>query len=315
VLRTDTEKLYVLTLAEKAEQKFLLTELKHQLYTPLNDRQSYFLTADKSRTVALLKKIGLEYPQNIFEVKADNLDAVKDYEVTDKVVVKPHASHGGQGVTVVTDTASLLPSLQKALTYSHTALVQEYAVGEEHRLLCIDGEFTAAFRSRPACVHGDGELTIRELIEHKNLRKSDKLYQGTRSKIKIDRAETFMGSKGLDWTPADGELVILDSISNISFGGDAIDVTDDVSDVLKEKVAELCKMASLGVVGVDVISSDISSDDLSLHKVTELNGSPGLRPHLLVEEGASRNVAIDYVNALEKYVDLRYNPVRKALAL
>ena len=116
-----------------------------------------------------------------------------------------------------------------------------------------------------------------------------------------------MGEKGLDWVPLPDELVILDTISNISFGGDAIDATEKVSSKLIDKVSNLCKMTSLGVVGVDVISPDISSDDISTHLITEINGCPGLRPHILIEEGVSINVAIPYVDALEKYIQIRYN--------
>jgi cyanophycin synthetase len=313
VLRSELDKLYVLTVAEKADQSFLLSEVQHLLYTPLNDRQSYFLTANKSRTKSLLEDVGLSYPKNIFEITKDQLHALAGFEVSTKLAVKPHASYGGKGVTIVTDTTQLMPSVEKALIYSEIALVQEYAEGDEHRLLFVDGVFAAAFRCRPACIKGDGKLSVRQHIDAKNEAKSKTDYLGTRSKIKLARAEEFMGAKGIDWVPECGELVVLDTISNISFGGDAIDATDNVSAILKEKVSQLCRTASLGVVGVDVISPDISSNILEVHKITEINGCPGLRPHLLVEEGLSRNVAVPYVDALEKYSQLRYNPLWKAL--
>ena len=59
VLRSEAEKLYVLTTVEKNGQKFIISELQHQLYTPLNDRQSYFLTANKSHTQSVLEEVGL----------------------------------------------------------------------------------------------------------------------------------------------------------------------------------------------------------------------------------------------------------------
>lgn len=313
VLRAEAEKLYVLTIAEKDGVSFLLSEVQHLLYTPLNDRQSYFLTANKSRTQSILEAAGLRYPRNIFEVQEDTVSQLNGFNVEQTLVVKPHASHGGKGVTIINSTEALSPAVQNALEQSDTAIVQEFAQGNEHRLLCIDGQFVAAFRCRPACVQGDSKNTVRELIELKNAKKSDPNYKGTRSKIKIDRAEAFMGEKGLDWVPEIDELVVLDSISNISFGGDAIDATDAVNSELKERVGALCKLTSLGVVGIDIISTDISSSDVNAHMVTEINGSPGLRPHLLIEEGTSRNVAIPYVDALEKYAQMRYNRTRKAL--
>ncbi len=307
VLRSEAEKLYVLTTVEKNGQKFIISELQHQLYTPLNDRQSYFLTANKSHTQSVLEEVGLSYPKNIFTVDSGTIGQLEGYTVTNKVVVKPHASHGGQGVGIITRTEDLRPAVEYALTYSQFAIVQEFATGEEHRLLMIDGKLAAAFRCRPASVRGDGVSTVLQLIEKKNEAKTSTEYQGTRSKIRISRAVSFMGEKGLDWVPLPDELVILDTISNISFGGDAIDATEKVSSKLIDKVSNLCKMTSLGVVGVDVISPDISSDDISTHLITEINGCPGLRPHILIEEGVSINVAIPYVDALEKYIQIRYN--------
>ncbi len=305
VLRANVDEQYVLVMAKRGEQSFFTTELKHLLYTPLNDRQSYFLSANKSRTAAILDHFGLSYPRNVFELRSDEIDKLRSYQVSRKLVVKPHASYGGKGVSFVTDQDEIEAAVKKALQYSATALVQEYAEGEEHRILMIDGAFVAAFRSRPACVRGDGTLTVRQLIEQKNTQKADKNYQGTRSTIKLDRAIAFLAERGVDWTPALDELVILDSISNISFGGDAIDVTDDVNQELIRHLSILCRSTSLGVAGIDVISSDISSSDMSRHKVTEINGCPGLRPHVLVEEGISRNVATPYVDALEKFVQIR----------
>lgn len=307
VLRSEAAKLYVLTVVEKNEQMFIMSELQHQLYTPLNDRQSYFLTANKSHTQSVLKEAGLAYPKNIFTVDSGNLHELDGYAVNKKIVVKPHASHGGQGVSIISKTEDLLPAVMHALTYSQYALIQEFASGEEHRLLMIDGKLAAAFRCRPASIKGDGSATVIELIEKKNEAKTAAEYLGTRSKIRISRAVKFLGDQGLGWIPKKDERVIVDSISNISFGGDAIDATDQVSSKLIEKLSSLCKMTSLGVVGVDVISPDISSDDMGVHLVTEINGCPGLRPHILIEEGASRNVAIPYVDALEKYIQIRYN--------
>src|SRR5690625_7824770 len=88
---------------------------------------------------------------------------------------------------------------------------------------------------RPASVTGDGVQTIRKLIHEKNKFRRINPHLTNRL-IRIDmEIENRLEPKGytLNAIPKEGELIYVRQKSNLSTGGDAVNVTDELTPALE----------------------------------------------------------------------------------
>ena len=103
----------------------------------------------------------------------------------------------------------------------------------------------------------------------------------------------------LEYVPDDGEIVYLRENDNLSTGGVAIDVTDEVHEQNKKLIA-----LAAGIVGLDVAGVDISTVDISRPltetggAIIEINAAPGIRMHHYPYRGTPRNAAKAIVDML-----------------
>ena len=110
------------------------------------------------------------------------------------------------------------------------------------RLLIIGGQLVAAARREPPYVIGNNKNTVRELVEEVN---KDPLrgdgHATSLSKIRIDEiAIATLKNQNLtpDSVPPKGLRVTLRNNANLSTGGTATDVTDDVHPDLAVKALQ-----------------------------------------------------------------------------
>ena len=87
-------------------------------------------------------------------------------------------------------------------------------------------------------------------------------------------------------------MLHLKTTANISTGGTAIDVTDEVHPENVFLFERIARIIGLDVAGVDVIAPNVS-EPLSENGggIIEVNAAPGFRMHLSPSEGIGRNVA------------------------
>src|SRR5699024_10089382 len=114
-------------------------------------------------------------------------------------------------------------------------IVERHFDGRGYRIYVIGDQVVGAFDRIPANVIGDGENDIKTLLKLK-LKERDKNPALFRRPIKIDREmKNLLREK--DYTissvPKQGERVILKTTNNVSSGGDSIDVTDQLTDEIK----------------------------------------------------------------------------------
>jgi cyanophycin synthetase len=87
--------------------------------------------------------------------------------------------------------------------------------------------------------------------------------------------------------------------ANLSTGGTATDVTDQVHSQLAARVIDAARVVGLDIAGVDVVASDISRPlEEQSGVVVEVNAAPGLRMHLAPSSGAARPVGEAIVDHL-----------------
>lgn len=212
------------------------------------------------------------------------------------VVIKPKDGNQGKGVTVnITSQEQLLAAYAAAVEFSDEILVERYIPGNDFRLLVIGNKLVAAARRDPPNVVGDGRHTILELVEQVN--KDPRRGSGhatSLTKIRFDDiARACLAGQGLqaESVPAKGQRVTLRHNANLSTGGSATDVTDDVHPEVADRAVAAAKMVGLDICGVDMVCSSI------LHPleeqgggVVEVNAAPGLRMHLSPSFGKGRAV-------------------------
>lgn len=253
------------------------------------------IAQDKDLTKLLLAKVGVPVPKGRVVETADAAWAAAQ-EIAAPVVVKPLKGNQGKRVVVGLSTEQEVRDAFVLAHYGNSdVLVEKQIFGDDYRILIIDGKLTAAARRDPPRVTGDGLLGIRELVAlaNEDPRRGDD-HSTSLSKLLLDEiAEEVLASQGLsvDSVPAAGQVVLLRRNANLSTGGTAKDVTDEVHPEVVARAIEAARMIGLDIAGVDIVATSIRVPlDVSGGAVVEVNAAPGLRMHLDPSEGEGRAV-------------------------
>jgi cyanophycin synthetase len=220
------------------------------------------------------------------------------------VVVKPRDGNQGKGVTVnVQSRAELDVAWDAATLISSDVIVERYIPGDDYRLLVVDRKLIAAARRDPPHVIGDGQHTVRQLVDLVNSdpRRGDG-HATPLTRIRFDAiALARLTSQGLDAdsVPERGRKVVLRNNANLSTGGTATDVTDDVHPDVAARAVEAALMVGLDVCGVDVVCRTVSQplEDQG-GAIVEVNAAPGLRMHLAPSYGKPRPLGEAIIDSL-----------------
>jgi cyanophycin synthetase len=166
---------------------------------------------------------------------------------------------------------------------------------KNYRVLVVGGKMIAASERVPCGVTGDGVHTISELveIENKNPLRGEG-HEKPLTQIKITPIMiAAMQKEGWELTdvPPAGKEVSLCGGMNLSTGGTARDVTDEVHRSVKNLCERAARLINLDICGVDLVLKDISAP-MPKEKagIIELNAAPGLRMHAFPTEGKPRDV-------------------------
>ncbi len=168
-------------------------------------------------------------------------------------------------------------------------------LGDDHRLLVIDGKLEAAAKRVPGHVVGDGTHTIAELVEIVNQDPRRGVgHDNMLTKLELDdQAFRLLGEKGYGegTIPPAGEVVYLRKTANISTGGTAVDVTDIIHPDNKLMAERAVRAIGLDVGAVDFLTTDITQSYRDTGgAICEINAGPGLRMHIAPSEGKGRDV-------------------------
>ncbi len=265
---------------------------------------SVLIMENKSVTKKVLQDEGILVPQGM---ELHSMDAVqnlvKDW-LAKPMVVKPKSTNFGIGINIFKEGASeqdILQACKIAFEHDNTILVEEFIPGKEYRFLVIGNKVCGILHRVPANVIGDGEKTIRELVEIKN---QDPLrgyhYITPLEKINLDKnAALFLKQQGknFDFIPQEGEVVYLRENSNISTGGDSIDYTDVIPDRFKKIAVQACRAVGANICGVDMMIEDYRNENSS-YGIIELNFNPAIHIHCYPYRGKERNIAAEILKLL-----------------
>ncbi|EJX54826.1 bifunctional glutamate--cysteine ligase GshA/glutathione synthetase GshB [Enterococcus faecium] len=277
----------------------------------MTSKDSYIvplIMENKTVTKKVLKEAGFRVPGGAEFSSME--EVVKAYPrfAEQAFVIKPKSTNYGLGITIFKEGASLedyQAGLAIAFREDSSVLVEEFMPGTEYRFFVIDGEVQAIMLRVPANVIGDGIRTVKELVEEKN---SDPL-RGTNHRaplelIQLGELEQLMlKEQGLtiESVPQANQIVYLRENSNISTGGDSIDMTDEFSEAYKKIAVSAVEALGAKISGIDLIIPDKEIDpttDKKAYGIIEANFNPAMHMHVYPFAGKGRRLTMNVLKLL-----------------
>ncbi|MEN9313948.1 MAG: cyanophycin synthetase [Pseudomonadota bacterium] len=267
---------------------------QRRIWTAETDRTSAIaegISRDKDLTKQLLGACGVPVPEGRLVRSADDAWEAAE-EIGLPVVVKPYDGNHGRGVfTNLSTRADVESAYAVAIEEGSGVIVERFIPGTEHRLLVVGGKLVAAARGEEAWVTGDGQSTIRGLID--NQLNTDPRRGSTEdcplNPVRLDSAARLeLKHQGFEpeSIPPRGTRVLIQRNGNVAF-----DVTDLVHPSTADTVALAARVVGLDIAGVDLVAADISRPlEEQRGAVVEVNAGPGLLMHLKPAEGQPRPV-------------------------
>ncbi len=254
---------------------------------------AFWISNDKWMTKTILERSGINVASGVLLNKNFNMQELGVLRLP--MVVKPFdTDHGIAVSTNLQNQNEVLDAIDKAFKHSKKVIVEEHFEGREYRFLVVDNIVRAVAYRVPANVTGDGENTIYELIKNKNRDRGND-YTHPLLKITVDD-EVIRHLKSQNLTLGSkleaGKEVFLRKNSNLSTGGDSIDVTDEIPEHYKKIAEKAAKSAGLKIAGVDIIIKDLDEKSAKeSYVVVEMNAPAMLSMHNYPYVGKNRNVA------------------------
>lgn len=258
---------------------------------------AYKLCKDKFKLEKYLRLMNLNTLRSA-HFTSDEYDNAINYIKSNKnqtFVIKPLNLAGGKGIQFGVNEDTFEHSWNTSVRTQETegvlkpsCIIQPFVNGFDIRVTIIEGRYCGALLRLPAHVVGDGEKNISELINYKNdLRKSISYF---RNKLIVDdeRLDIYLEEKGIskNFVPGENEIVMLSEISNLTHGGESIDVTDILSKDIKElAINAAASIPGLYTTGIDIMTADYRNGE---GYIIEMNTSANLTMHHLPLKGNKR---------------------------
>ena len=291
----------------RLEHKGKVEYVKNGNMTSKDTYISPLIMENKVVTKKVLSEKGFRVPGGYEVSTLDDALLRFDYIKNKPIVVKPKSTNFGLGISIFKHGTDNIEDFSKAvllaLKEDKDILIEEFIEGTEYRFFVIEGETKAVLLRVPANVVGDGKHTIAELVELKNenpLRGDAK--KTPLKKIELGEIESLqLKEEGLsfDTILEDGQIAYLRENSNISTGGDSVDMTDEVDESYKKLAVEISDAMMAKVCGVDLIIKDIKQSATNQnYGVIEANFNPMMMMHIYPHTGKSRRLSLDVLRML-----------------
>jgi glutamate--cysteine ligase len=280
--------------------------IKQATKTSLDNYATILAMENKLITKKLLAAAGIIVPAGESYINAEQ--ALGDYLLWQNkaIVIKPNSTNFGLGVTIFKGAYTKLEyeaALRDAFSYASTVLIEEFMPGKEYRFFVIDGQAVAILQRDPANIIGDGVHDISQLVKLKN---QDPLrghgYKTPLECLKLGSSEiNFLAQQNysIHDIPSVGDKVYLRENSNISTGGDSIDVTDNIPKAYQRIAVKATAVVGAAVCGVDMLIRNIHNPyPENNYTLLELNFNPAIHIHTYPYQGKDRKIAQRLLQAL-----------------
>jgi cyanophycin synthetase len=263
------------------------------------------IASDKSLTNRLLDSAGLPVPKSAV-VDTEEATVAAAHRIGFPCVVKPLDGNHGRGVHLdLRSDEAVRAAFHGARRESRSGdlVVESYVTGNDYRCLVIGGKVAAIAERVPASVTGDGERTVRQLVDIANADPRRGIgHEKVLTRIKVDdAAEELVRNQGfgLDDIPPKGTFIKLALTGNMSTGGTSIDRTIEAHPDNVEIAETAAQIVGLDIAGIDFICPDIATPVRETGgAIVEVNAAPGFRMHTHPTEGEPQYVARPVIDGL-----------------
>jgi len=298
VLVEPTRGIYGAILFENGN-KYYLKDINFNL----NSTVSASLSKNKAATSYFLKEFGYNVPEFTMVYSGEKCTRIKSNDTISSgleyaqklgfpIILKPNNMSQGSYVFKANNEDEYHIFISEILSHCDTAQIQKFYAGNDYRIVVLDKKILSAYQRVPFYVIGDGNLSISELIEKKQqafiesgrdtiLSKND-----MRSAYKLAQQGLSLGS-----VPLFGEKIYLQDISNLSAGGDTIELTDKIHPSFIDLSLLIARDMNLTMCGIDIITDDITQQNNGNFTVIEINSAPGLDNYAY--EGSHQEVYVE----------------------
>ncbi|EUJ41722.1 bifunctional glutamate--cysteine ligase GshA/glutathione synthetase GshB [Brochothrix campestris] len=292
---------------DEAEQFLKLTVGNHTEYikntnmTSLDTYIAPLIMENKTVTKKILKQAGFRVPSGEEFATVDEAMQMYDYFSESGFVVKPKSTNFGLGISIFQEGVSrthFQEAVEIAFKQDSHVLIEEFIAGTEYRFYVLDGKVEGIILRVPANIIGDGIHTIAELVAFKN---EDPLrgthYRKPLQRIVIGSIERLLlKTQGYseDDIPAKEQRIYLRENSNVSTGGDSIDMTDEMDESYKQIAVEAVAALGAFVSGIDLMITDNrvpSTKAATNYGIIEANYNPAIHMHMFPYQGTGRPLA------------------------
>ena len=291
----------------RLEYKGKIEYVKNGNMTSKDSYISPLIMENKIVTKKILDEQGFRVPRGYEISNLEEAVKIFNYVKNKPIVIKPKSTNFGLGISIFKHGTTSLDDYSKAIKFAlkedKDVLIEEFIEGTEYRFFVIEGKTKAVLLRVPANVKGDGQHTIRELVKIKNgnpLRGDAK--KTPLKKIELGEIEELqLREQGFNFETVleNGEIAYLRENSNISTGGDSIDMTDEVHQSYKELAVKITDAMMAKVCGVDLIIPNIKKEATKEnYGVIEANFNPMMMMHIYPHQGKSRRLSLDILKML-----------------
>jgi cyanophycin synthetase len=279
---------------------------QRHIQATMTDRTSALgveIADEKFRTKELLGQAGIPVPEGSIVLSLDEASRAAG-RIGYPVAVKPEVGNHGRGITAsVSDERQLETAFASALKICDSVIVEKTLTGFDFRVLVINGKLVAAALREPAHVVGDGTSSIRQLIDTANADPRRGIgHERSLTIITIDdMTDRLLALRNytVDSVLPAEEKLYLKSTANLSTGGTAHDVTDQVHQDVRLMCERIARLVGMDCIGIDIVALGLTKPlDPKSAGIVEVNAAPGFRMHLDPTEGKPRNVAKPFVKML-----------------
>lgn len=292
----------------------------------LTTQEALSLVGDKYVTLERLRAGDVPVPESRLinprnpDAEASLLNSAQ--ELGYPLVLKPQRGSMGRDVfTELGEEDELLSIYRHMIARSggrEQMVLETHIEGDDYRVLVIGERVSAVCLRRPANVVGDGEKSIAELIHAKNAIRRKNPYLSAKL-IRVDKeVSTYLQRAGhsTESVPSNGEFVRLRGAANASQGGDSIDVTAEVPEVVREAAVNAVRaIPGLSMAGVDVLFDANAGPSRSTFSIIELNARPEIELNMYPGEGVGQDVPRDIISEFFPRSKRFQDPAMKNVAL
>ena len=267
--------------------------VKQATITRYDNYLSYELMNHKSLTKTFLARAGISTPRGgYFGTAHEAIEYCRKHRNI-ALVVKPASTNYGTGISIMRPGSDGMyrTAVARAFKHDDSILVEEFIEGKEYRFFIISGKVVAVLNREPANVVGDGKHSIKELVVRKNTDPAS--YKLPEQYIRLGTIEKEILAEARltpDSIPARGKKIYLRKNSNVSDGGDPLDIPDMPQSYRRIAIKAAASVGA-NICGVDmIIRNPKIKPRKDVYSVIELNWNPAIYLHAYPYRGVSRDV-------------------------